>query len=83
MFTPVFASKLREEGIEGAVLDLSNYDDPLWDTFGIETVPTVIVFEDGEIILRRDGRPGRGLSPEVMVDVVRMIGERPTPKARK
>ncbi len=81
MFAPVFESKLREEGIEADIIDLSNDDDPLWDTFGIETVPTLIVFKDGEIILRRDGRPGRGLPTEIMVDVVRTIGEAPTPRA--
>ncbi len=81
MFAPVFESKLREKGVEADIVDLSNDDDPLWDTFGTETVPTLIVFRDGEIILRKEGGPGRGLPTDVIVDIVRTIGEAPTPRA--
>ena len=75
-FSPIFESKLNEVGIEGAYVDLSDDDNPLWDIFGIEIVPTVIVFKDGEIVLREDGIAGRGLSPKVMIDVVRAVKHR-------
>lgn len=38
-----------------AVLD---YESPLWDTYEIAAVPTIIVFENGKIVKRLDSRPG-------------------------
>jgi thioredoxin 1 len=42
----------------------SNIDDdsnPLWERFSINAVPTIIAFEKGEIISRRDAKMGIGL----------------------
>ena len=42
----------------------SNIDDdnnPLWERFSINAVPTIIAFEKGEIISRRDAKMGTGL----------------------
>ena len=42
----------------------SNIDDdnnPLWERFSIEAVPTLIAFEKGEIVSRRDAKMGIGL----------------------
>ena len=42
----------------------SNIDDdnnPLWERFSIEAVPTIIAFEKGKIISRRDSKMGIGL----------------------
>ena len=42
----------------------SNIDDdnnPLWERFSIEAVPTIIAFEKGKIISRRDAKMGIGL----------------------
>jgi hypothetical protein len=43
-----------EEGTEIALVDPRDENNPLWDTFRIETVPTVILLKDREIILERD-----------------------------
>jgi hypothetical protein len=42
---------------------LDDEADPLWALYRIEIVPTVILFEHGEVTRRLDGRPGIGLSP--------------------
>jgi thioredoxin len=42
----------------------SNIDDdnnPLWERFSMEAVPTIIAFEKGKIISRRDAKMGIGL----------------------
>ncbi len=44
--------------------DVTDEGSPLWETFGIDVVPTVIVFRDGAPVYRRDGRLGRGLGAE-------------------
>jgi thioredoxin-like negative regulator of GroEL len=37
-------------------------DNPLWDRFSINAVPTVIAFNDGKILSRRDAKMGLGLN---------------------
>jgi len=39
-------------------------DNPLWDEYSIGAVPTVILFEEGIVCRRLDGRYGYGLSEE-------------------
>ena len=41
---------------------LDDFGNPLWDAYGIDVVPTVIVFEGGAAKTRRDGRAGVGLT---------------------
>ncbi len=41
---------------------LDDYDNPLWDEYDIGAVPTIILFEDGKICGRLDGKLGRGLT---------------------
>jgi hypothetical protein len=38
-----------------------NDDNPLWDRFSISAVPTLIAFDKGKIISRRDTKIGVGL----------------------
>jgi len=42
--------------------DVTDEASPLWDEFGIDVVPTVLVFRDGVAVFRRDGRLGQGLA---------------------
>jgi thiol-disulfide isomerase/thioredoxin len=61
-FAPVFrrltAAAAAWEPLE-VVLD--DYDDPRWERYGIDVVPTVIFFDDGRITRRLDGQAGVGL----------------------
>ena len=41
---------------------INDDDDPLWDRFSINTVPTLIAFDGNEIISRRDSKMGVGLN---------------------
>ncbi len=59
-FAPQFA-QLVVPSAHFAVADLSNEENPLWERFGVEAVPTVLVFRDGALVLRADGRLGEGL----------------------
>ena len=38
-----------------AVADVTDLESPLWDTFHIDVVPTLIAFRDGKAIWRKDG----------------------------
>lgn len=46
------------EGVPFLAVDISDESSPLWDGLGIEVVPTVIVFEDGEPLHRIAGMLG-------------------------
>ena len=67
-FSPIFESALSEK-LPGALADLSDLENPLWEQFGIDVVPTVMLFKDGELVYRKDGILGRGLADDVMGEV--------------
>jgi hypothetical protein len=41
--------------------NINHDDNPLWEKFSIEAVPTLIAFKKGKIISRRDAKMGVGL----------------------
>ena len=61
-FYPEFERTLNSNGAPWAEADISDDDNPLWETFDIRIVPSIILFKDGIAVFRRDGVPGRGLS---------------------
>ena len=46
---------------EVGIGNLTSDDSPLWDEFGIEVVPALIVFQDGAPIFAAQSDPGVGL----------------------
>lgn len=54
--------RLLEEGRTVVCADLSDEDDPLWERFSIDIVPTVLVFRDGREVFRANGVAGVGLT---------------------
>ena len=62
-FVPAFDEKAVDFAF-GSVLHvlLDDYNNPLWDDYSIEAVPTVIFFEKGKVCRRLDGKFGLGLS---------------------
>ena len=62
-FVPGFDKKVFNFN-SGSVIHvlIDDYDNPLWDDYDIEAVPTVIFFEKGKVSKRLDGKFGVGLS---------------------
>jgi thioredoxin 1 len=61
-FVSVFDEKAVSLGFEKVIhVMLDDYDSPLWDDYDVVAVPTVIVFDEGKVCNRLDGRLGRGL----------------------
>ncbi|MCA1814722.1 MAG: thioredoxin family protein [Halobacteriales archaeon] len=59
-FEPEFAAA---QGLPLARADISDEEgDARWEQFGIQVVPTIIVFDDGKPVARLDGVLGRGIS---------------------
>jgi thioredoxin 1 len=62
-FRPVFEDLTA--GANGTVpveAVLDDEESPLWAAYGIDIVPTVILFHDGRPGARAEGRPGVGLT---------------------
>lgn len=69
-FAPKIFATVGPE-FEVAWADVSRSDNPLWDVFGIEVIPTVIVFRNGSVVFRADGRFGEGLNEHDVEEIVR------------
>lgn len=65
----MFQAAAEKRGIAWAPVDISEDDNPLWETFSIGVVPTIIIFNDGKAVFRRDGVLGRGLSGKTIDEV--------------
>lgn len=52
---------------------LNEDDNPLWDLFKIESIPTIIAFNNGEMVSRRDAAMGVGLTNTDMESVVKEL----------
>lgn len=76
-FVPKFARLDGKEPFRVAVADLSDQGSRLWELFGIDIVPTVIVFIDGNPAWRRDGVPGAGLDTPDLQAMCNLIGGKP------
>jgi hypothetical protein len=57
--SPRMTTSLQLEVIHSKIND---DDNPLWDRFVISAVPTLLAFDNGKIISRRDAKTGVGLS---------------------
>ena len=55
----------------GALVDISDMNNPLWERFNVEIVPTLVGFKEGRILLRKDGVPGIGLGTRELEDAMR------------
>jgi thiol-disulfide isomerase/thioredoxin len=54
----------------GALVDISDTENRLWETFDVKIVPTLVGFKDGEPTVRKNGIPGRGLDSTELENAV-------------
>jgi thioredoxin-like negative regulator of GroEL len=54
-------AKNLQSSSELLLVDADEPDESLWDDYSIRIVPTLAVFQNGQIIFRRDGKSGMGL----------------------
>ncbi len=52
---------LPDVGVPTALTDISDMEDPLWNAFSIDVVPTAILFQNHKPVARLDGVSGVGL----------------------
>jgi thiol-disulfide isomerase/thioredoxin len=74
-FLPEFEG-LASEQFQTAKVDLSDWENPLWEEYKIDVVPTLVAFDKGKEVARRDGRRGIGLSRKDIDEMKRKLEER-------
>jgi len=64
-FKPTFEdAKIENANKFGSIIDED--ENPLWDRFNIQAVPTILVFQNGKIISRKDAKKHVGLTKSDM-----------------
>jgi len=64
-FLPIFTNISSNQGDSSTLrVKVDDYDNPLWNDYAIQAVPTVILFDQGNVVSRLDGRFGYGLSEQ-------------------
>jgi Thioredoxin len=61
-FMPNFVQRKNKWPGTTAIADITDRNDPLWDIFQIRITPSIIVFREGRIRLRADGRRFVGIT---------------------
>jgi thioredoxin-like negative regulator of GroEL len=62
-FLPAFHALEGRLDARLAIGDVTDLASPLWETFRLDAVPTVVVFEEGHPSVRLDAVLGEGLTP--------------------
>jgi thioredoxin 1 len=55
-FCPEFEDVAKGSKTECVMVNISDEDDPIWDNYRIEAVPTIMLFRNGSVIDRKTGR---------------------------
>ena len=78
-FKPIFesAAAKSKSGTTSSKMyeaQVNDDDNPLWDRFSINAVPTVVAFDKGNIISRRDAKMSAGLDESDLDSILKEIG---------
>jgi thioredoxin-like negative regulator of GroEL len=72
-FMPKFVALQDKLPAKVAIADITDREDRLWDVFRIRITPSIIVFRDGAVQMRVDGRRFVGLTDS---DLAKLKGAR-------
>ena len=71
-FKPTFEEVNSQNTQKKAAL-VNEDENLLWDRFNIQAVPTIIAFQNGNILARRDAKKGIGLTRKDMDSIIREL----------
>ena len=71
-FKPIFEAANSNSAKKMAAL-VDEDENPLWDRFNIQVVPTIIAFENGKIITRRDAKKHVGLTEGDIDSIIKQL----------
>ncbi|HII86086.1 TPA: thioredoxin family protein [Candidatus Bathyarchaeota archaeon] len=68
-FLPSFNRGLEKNSFDEVLhVMVDDYDSSLWEEYSIESVPTVVLFEQGNLSKRLDGKLGCGLNEKQFLE---------------
>jgi thioredoxin 1 len=71
-FLPVFDKSVSNRDFNLVLrVRVDDYDNPLWAEYSIGVVPTVVLFEDGKVCRRLDGKFGYGLIKKQLEELLK------------
>jgi thioredoxin 1 len=71
-FAKAFNANVDSCKVDAVVhVNMDDYDSPLWDEYDVDAVPTLILFENGEIKSRLDAGSGTGLNERQFTDWIK------------
>ena len=71
-FKPTF-EEINSNNIQKKAALVNDDENPLWDRFNIQAVPTMIAFQNGNILARRDAKKGIGLTRKDMESMIKEL----------
>jgi thioredoxin 1 len=71
-FKPTF-EEINSEKIQKKAALVNEDENPLWDRFNIQAVPTMIAFQAGKIIARKDAKKHIGLTRTDMESIIKEL----------
>ena len=71
-FKPTF-EEINSSNLQKKVALINEDENPLWDRFNIQAIPTMIAFQNGKILSRRDAKKGVGLTRADMQSIIREL----------
>ena len=71
-FKPTF-EEIKPDKIEKKAALVNEDENPSWDRFNIQSIPTIIVFQNGKILARRDAKRGIGLMRKDMESLIKEL----------
>lgn len=75
-FIPKLLAEKTKIGGTLAIADITDTHGALWDTFRIRITPSILVFQDGSVYLRFDGRRFIGVSSSELSRLVATVPAR-------
>ena len=69
-FKPKFIDAATRADVRSVIAYIDDWENPLWDEYGIDVVPTLVLFEKGKPGSRRDGVLGRGLGEKDIDEIL-------------
>lgn len=82
-FIPRFVAEKSRLGGTLAIADITDTNGPLWDTFRIRITPSILVFREGKVHLRVDGRRFLGIVSSELSRLETVMPGAPPPGANR
>ncbi|MEX2349192.1 MAG: thioredoxin family protein [Nitrosopumilaceae archaeon] len=71
-FKPTF-EEIDSSNLQKKAALVNEDENPLWDRFNIQAIPTMIAFQKGKILTRRDAKKGIGLTRADMESIIKEL----------